>query len=372
MAESLSNTLNDRGQAPIQARLQLDYGSAFQLDVDLTIPGKGITGVFGPSGSGKTSLLRCIAGLEQAQPGKLIVKGKIWQDQHYQLPTHQRPIGYVFQEASLFEHLSVQRNLDFARKRASGQPDPAQQQRIASLLDITPFLHRYPHELSGGERQRVAIARAIMVNPEVLLMDEPLASLDNERKRDILPYLEELHASYNTPIIYVSHSVEEIARLADHVILLDKGRVVDEGLPANIFSRLDLPLLPGDEPGVIVQATVIEREQDWRLIRVGFDGGELWTQDNDEPLGSTVRLRILARDVSLTLSLQQDSSILNRVAAVVDEIATNNQQSAVTLVRLKAGREYFIARLTRRSVNQLSLHPGKRVWAQIKSAALVR
>ncbi|HEX5394570.1 MAG TPA: molybdenum ABC transporter ATP-binding protein, partial [Rhodocyclaceae bacterium] len=193
----------------IEARFQIDW-PGFLLDVDLQLPTKGVTALFGPSGSGKTSLLRCVAGLERA-PGRLMVNGEVWQDERIFLPVHRRPLGYVFQEASLFPHLTVQGNLDFGAKRSKGR-DGVDRAAILDLLGIAHLLPRTPDKLSGGERQRVAIARALFTAPRLLLMDEPLAALDTQRKREILPYLERLHDSLSIPILYVSHAPDEVAR----------------------------------------------------------------------------------------------------------------------------------------------------------------
>ena len=206
----------------IRARFRLDY-SGFSLDVDLDLPGRGVTALFGPSGSGKTTLLRAIAGLEHAPGGALAVNGDVWQDTVRFVPTHKRSLGYVFQEASLFPHLSVQGNLQYGQKRV-----PVAQRRVSldqaiALLDIGHLLDRKPARLSGGERQRIGIARALATSPRLLLMDEPLAALDHARKQEILPYLERLHDELDIPVLYVSHAPDEVARLADHIVGVARG-----------------------------------------------------------------------------------------------------------------------------------------------------
>ncbi|HUH37619.1 MAG TPA: molybdenum ABC transporter ATP-binding protein [Spongiibacteraceae bacterium] len=352
-------------------RFLLRYAD-FCLDVDLQLPGAGVTALFGHSGSGKTSLLRCIAGLTRADEGRLVVNGAVWQDATRFLPTHKRPLGYVFQEPSLFAHLSVEGNLRFALRRAGRQRSarPAlSHDDVVALLGIGPFLHRSPAALSGGERQRVAIARALLINPSLLLMDEPLASLDMARKQEILPYLERLRSELSLPILYVSHAADEVARLADHLVVLDQGRVVACGPLRETLARVDFPIQLGDDTGVVWDAAVDAHDREWQLARARCAGGALWLRDSGYPLGRTLRLRVLARDVSLALQHHTDTSILNVLPAVVTDIAVQDDASA--LVRLDAGGAPLLARLTRRSVGHLQLAVGTRVWAQIKSVALI-
>jgi len=227
----------------IQARFKLDW-PGFTLDVDLDLPARGVTALFGHSGSGKTTLLRCIAGLERAPQGQLKVLGDIWQNGSQWLPTHQRPLGYVFQEASLFPHLTVMNNLQYGLKRVSGVVRVSLDQAI-ELLGIGHLLARKPDQLSGGERQRVGMARALALSPRLLLMDEPLAALDLKRKQEILPYLERLHAELDIPVLYVSHSPDEVARLADHIVVMEAGRAVAAGQLTDTLARIDLPIRPG-------------------------------------------------------------------------------------------------------------------------------
>ena len=228
----------------IEARFDIDRGD-FRLDVDLSIPARGITALFGPSGCGKTTLLRAIAGLERVPGGHLGMAGETWQDDGLFVPTHKRPIGYIFQEASLFSHIDVRGNLEYGTRRMRDGQDRVSLEEAVDLLGIGHLLDRRPHTLSGGERQRVAIARALAVSPRLLLMDEPLASLDLERKQEILPYLESLHRTLEIPVIYVSHEPDEVARLADHMVLLEAGRVIASGTVHDMFTRLDLPLANG-------------------------------------------------------------------------------------------------------------------------------
>lgn len=342
----------------------------FSLQLDLALPGRGITGIFGRSGSGKTSFLRCVAGLEKAV-GKLSVNGHVWQDNNTFLPTWQRPLGYVFQEASLFPHLSVQGNLDYARKRAAPSTSPVAYDQAIELFNIATLLKRRPEALSGGEKQRVAMARALLINPRLLLMDEPLAALDNTHKRDILPYLETLHRELSIPVLYVSHSADEIARLADHLVILDNGKAMANGPLQETLSRLDLPVQLGEDTGVVIDAKVVERNARWHLARVAFAGGELWLRDGGEPVGETVRIRILARDVSLALEQFRESSILNRLPVTITGIAPD-RDDAMCLVRMRAGDNSILSRITKRSLDHLKLEVGAPAWAQIKSVAVVR
>ena len=352
----------------IDARFRIEW-PGFTLDVDVTLPGRGVTALFGHSGSGKTTLLRCIAGLERAPLGALTVNGEIWQNSGQWVPTHQRPIGYVFQEASLFPHLSVLGNLRYGMKRMS-DPQRISLDHAIALLGIGHLLDRNPDRLSGGERQRVGIARALALSPRLLLMDEPLAALDLKRKQEILPYLERLHDELDIPVLYVSHSPDEVARLADHIVAMEDGKVLANGPLRDTLARLDLPIHLGEDAGVVIETTVAERDAHWHLIRVEFAGGSLWVRDNDMPLGHRARVRILARDVSLSYGKGEDSSILNTLPVRVTAIA-DDTHPALALVRLDAGNTPLIARLTKRSAAQLAIQPGMNLWAHIKAVALI-
>ncbi|MCR9277041.1 MAG: molybdenum ABC transporter ATP-binding protein [Pseudomonadaceae bacterium] len=349
---------------------------AFTLDVDTTIAGQGITAIVGPSGSGKTTLLRCIAGLLHAQQGDCSVAGECWQRAGLFLATHKRPLGYVFQEASLLAHLTAQGNLDYAMKRAHRALPEGFADQVIEIMGIGALLSRMPHQLSGGERQRVAIARALLVAPSLLLMDEPLASLDTARKQEILPYLERLHETVQTPVLYVSHSMDEVARIADDVVVLDAGRIHTQGKLETVFSQLNLPLNKADETATIHTGRIVERDTQWHLSRLELaDGQNIWTKDDGDKLGQDVRLRILARDVSLSLNDVSDTSILNRLRVQVTQIAADHDE-AMALVQLTIGavtsNEILIARITQRSVAHLDLKVGQVLWAQIKSVAVVR
>jgi len=357
------------GVAPmsIAAQFRLGY-PGFALDVDLDLPGRGVTAVFGQSGCGKTTLLRCIAGLERGV-GRLSINGDTWQDAGAFVPTHRRPLGYVFQDARLFAHLDVAGNLDYGRRRAGSGP-AADRAAIVDLLGLGPLLDRTPERLSGGEQQRVAIARALLTAPRLLLMDEPLAALDLARKQEILPYLERLRDELKIPLIYVSHAADEVARLADHLVVMEGGRAVAQGPLAETLARIDLPIRLGDDVGAVFEATVAERDAEWHLARVEFDGGELWVRDSGVPVGRRVRVRILARDVSIANSRHDDVSIMNLLPATVVAHAGEDHPSVV-LLQLRVGGTPLLARLTRRSAQRLDLAPGREVWVQIKAVALI-
>ncbi|MEJ2360252.1 MAG: molybdenum ABC transporter ATP-binding protein [Gammaproteobacteria bacterium] len=353
----------------IHARFALALAE-FTLDVDLHLPGQGITALFGPSGSGKTTLLRCIAGLQRVQHGELHVNGASWQHAKQFLATHQRPLGYVFQESSLFAHLSVRGNLQYGLKRVNTAEQRISWQHVIDLLGIEALMERKPAQLSGGERQRVAIARALLTSPRLLLMDEPLAALDQARKQEILPYLERLHAELEIPMLFVSHAPDEVARLADHIVVLQKGRTIAAGPLAETLARIDLPIQLGDDVGVVIEGKIAERDQDWHLVRVNCDGHDFWVRDAGHPVDHAVRIRILARDVSLALSHRQDSSILNILPVQVVETSQETHPAQV-LVKLQVGSLPLLSRITQRSVQALALVPGKTVYAQIKAVALI-
>jgi molybdate transport system ATP-binding protein len=351
----------------IRAKFRLDW-PGFALGVDLDLPARGVTALFGPSGCGKTTLLRCIAGLERGS-GRLEVNGETWQDDATFLPTHLRPLGYVFQDARLFAHLTVSGNLDYGMRRVASA-DSSRRSAVIDLLALGPLLERLPERLSGGEQQRVAIARALLTAPRLLLLDEPLAALDHARKQEFLPWLERLRDELDIPVLYVSHAAEEVARLADHIVVMAAGRAVAQGPLAETLARVDLPIRLGEDAGAVFAATVAERDAEWHLARVEFDGGELWVKDSGVPVGRRVRVRILARDVSIANSHHDDVSILNLLPAVVVAHAGEDHPSAV-LLQLRIGATMLLARLTRRSAQRLDLAPGREVWVQIKAVTLI-
>lgn len=354
----------------ICARFDLAY-PGFDLHVDMRLPARGITALFGPSGSGKTTLLRCIAGLEQAQDGMLRVDGVTWQEGASFLPAYRRSLGYVFQEASLFPHLSVRHNLEYGLKRIRASERKVHLDQVVGLLGLGRLIDRQdPSSLSGGERQRIAIGRALLTSPRLLLMDEPLSALDAASKQEILPYLEVLHGELDIPVIYVSHSLGEVARLADHVVLLEQGRVIASGALNETLSRLDLPTAHLDDAGAVIEAAVAAQDDAYHLTRLGFPGGSLWVSKLERAIGQKVRARILARDVSIATVPPQGSSIANILAARIIEIR-DESPDRVNL-RLYVGGEFaLVSRITRRSRDQLGLAVGMEVFAQVKSVALI-
>ena len=352
----------------ITACFHIDW-QGFTLNVDLSLPSRGVTALFGPSGSGKTTLLRCISGLERVPQGFFSFKGEVWQDEAAWLPTHKRPLGYVFQEASLFPHLTVLGNLRYGLKRV-GEEHKVSLDQAVELLGIGQLLHRKPDRLSGGEQQRVSIARALATSPRILLMDEPLSSLDLKRKQEILPYLELLRDELGIPILYVSHHPDEVARLADHLVMMESGRVVANGPLSETLTRLDLPFRLGEDVGVVLNAVVAERDDTWHLARVEFSGGSLWTRDIGIPKGHKVRVRVLARDVSLTREYQPNTSIQNALLGRISAIA-DDEHPGLHLVRIQIRESALIARLTKRASHSLQLASGQDIWVQVKTVALI-
>ena len=352
----------------IEARFALTRES-FALDVAFAAPGRGICGLFGASGAGKTTVLRCIAGLERAR-GLCRVNGRTWQDEAgVFLPTHRRPLGYVFQEASLFPHLSVRGNLEYGWRRI-----PPAQRRIGfddavAWLGLRPLLERWPGTLSGGERQRAAIARALLTSPDLLLADEPLTGLDESSKAEILPYLDRLHDELDLPILYVTHSLDEISRIAEHLVVLREGRVLGSGPVAELMTRVDLPLSHRDDASAIVAATVASVDETYGLVELAFGGGALWVPGESQARGRPVRVRVFARDVSLTRVRPEQTSILNVLDVVVREVVHDRPGQA--LVRVEAGGVPLLARITAKSEARLQIGAGVACYAQIKGVALL-
>ena len=352
----------------IEARFYLQRDE-FVLDASLTVPMHGITAIFGPSGSGKSTLLRAIAGLEKCDNGFFSFGENVWQDKKFFLPTHQRALGYVFQEANLFPHLTVQGNLEYGFKRLSTTARHIPFEQVVTLLRIEPLLSRRTNNLSGGERQRVAIARALLTSPGLLLMDEPLAALDMDSKEEIYPFLEQLHRELAIPVLYVSHSHDEVARLADYLVLMAAGRIHAAGPITEMLTRRDLPLAHGSEAEAIIEARVVKHDATYHLTYLDFSAGQFTVPRKDLEIGQVVRLRVLARDVSLTLAHQTSTSIQNIFPARVEELVEENP--AQMTVRLDAAGVSVLSRITRKSAEVLDLAPGKQVYAQVKTVALL-
>jgi len=354
----------------VQARLQLDRAD-FRLDVALDLPGGQVSALFGASGSGKTSCLRAIAGLERGARGTVSINGETWQDDARQLfvPVHQRALGYVFQDAQLFAHLNVADNLAFGMQRVPPAQRRVSLDQAVALLGIAHLMQRKPDTLSGGERQRVCIARALASSPRILLMDEPLAALDAARKAEILPYLEQLHRELAMTVLYVSHAPDEVARLADHLVLLDQGKVLASGPTAELLTRLDLPLAHGDAAAAVLEATIVGHDAQYHLSVARFAGGELCIARQSLAMGQALRIRVQARDVSLSLQHPSGTSILNILPVRV--LALSSDSPGQVMVQLGAGGCTLLARITEKSAQRLALAPGLAVFAQIKGVAIL-
>ncbi|MCG8023504.1 MAG: molybdenum ABC transporter ATP-binding protein [Candidatus Thiodiazotropha endolucinida] len=353
----------------LEVELQDALGK-FQLDVAFKLPATGVTALFGRSGSGKTSVLRGIAGLVKPQRGVVRINGETWQDQDRFVPTHKRPIGYVFQEASLFPHFSVRRNLEYGWRQVPVAQRKVDFDSAVELLGIGPLLKRATHRLSGGERQRVAMARALLTSPRLLLMDEPLSALDHAAKQAILPYLENLHDEFAIPSLYVSHDPNEVARLADQMVLLEEGKVVAVDSAANLLTRLDQPLAGYNKAASILEGSVSAHDLTYHLTWIAMHGGRIAVSREDLPVGKRARVEILARDVSLSLHVHSDTSIINILPAKVVDAQDISQSQVIVSLELLDG-QHLLSRITRRSAMALGIHEGMSIHAQVKSVALI-
>jgi molybdate transport system ATP-binding protein len=347
---------------------------AFTLDAKFVAPATGITALFGPSGCGKTAVLRCVAGLSHLPSSYCAVDGEIWQDETKFLPTWRRAIGYVFQESSLFPHLSVKRNLLYGASGATlhESPKTVPFDEVMDLLGLAKLLDRSPRNLSGGERQRVAIGRALLSQPKLLLMDEPLSALDRETKDEILPFLERLHERLSLPVIYVSHDISEVEHLADHLVLMEAGHVIASGALSALQSDTTLPLARNRDAAVNFDAIVEHYDEAYGLLALRIDGGELFVPAAPFAVGLHRRLRIAASDVSLLVEPQQPSSILNALRAriLTRGLIGENEMIVVLGLGPDGSGARLLARITRRSWERLGLAEGKSVWAQVKGVSL--
>ncbi len=358
-------------------RIRAEFHSTlghFTLDSTFEVPAKGVTALFGPSGCGKTTVLRCIAGLIRVKNGYFAIDGEIWQDRDRAfLPTYRRPLGYVFQEASLFPHMSVRRNLLFGAPAKPPTDRPAIDfDEVVDLLGIRALLDRSPNTLSGGERQRVGIGRALMTQPKLLLMDEPLSALDRKTKGEILPFIEKLRDHFSVPIFYITHDLTEVERLADTMVLLEKGHIVASGPLADLQSDPSLPLATGRDAAVTLEATVEAYDADYGLLTLTVRGGRFTAPSAAAPTGEHRRIDIVAGDVSLAREPPGPSSILNiqpgRIVGA--RLVGENAMIAVVALGADGAGARLLSRLTRRSWDQLGLAVGVPVYAQVKAVAL--
>lgn len=347
----------------------------FALDAAFDAPATGVTGLFGPSGCGKTTILRCVAGLTRLDEGYCAVNGEVWQDGRRFRPAHRRAIGYVFQEASLFPHLSVRRNLLYG---APGGVPPAAGtgvigfDEVVALLGLARLLDRAPQHLSGGERQRVAVGRALLSQPKLLLMDEPLSALDRQTKEEILPFLERLHASLSLPILYVSHDMAEVERLADHLVLMEAGRVRTSGPLNALQSDPTLPLATSRDASVSLEAVVADYDPAYGLVALEVGGARFIVPSAPGARGEKRRVRIAAGDVSLTREAGGSSTILNILPVRIESASRLGDNEILAVLKLgpDAAGARLLARVTRKSWERLGLTQDMDVFAQVKSVAL--
>ena len=347
----------------------------FTLEAVFTVPATGITMLFGPSGCGKTTVLRCIAGLIHIKDGLCDIAGEVWQDRSGTfVPTHKRALGYVFQEASLFPHISVRKNLLFGAPDKKHDGPTIDFDEVVDLLGIRALLDRSPRNLSGGERQRVGIGRALLAQPKVLLMDEPLSALDRRTKGEILPFIEKLRDHFALPIFYVTHDVTEVERLADQMVLLDKGHVVAVGPLTELQADPNSMLATSQEAAVSLRGVIEESEARFGLLRVSLRGGHILVPSASGAVGDQIRVRILATDVSLARDPPGRSSILNVLPAQI--VATNALNAYEVLAAVALGEDgagaRLLARVPQKSWEELGFARGQNVFAQVKSIALGR
>ncbi|PWS37055.1 molybdenum ABC transporter ATP-binding protein [Falsiroseomonas bella] len=338
----------------------------FALDVAFAAPESGVTALFGPSGCGKTTVLSAVAGLLRPDEGRIVVAGTTLLDTREKLflPPERRRCGVVFQDARLFPHLSVATNLRYGLRRAPRAADGPCFEDVVALLGIGHLLDRRPGRLSGGERQRVALGRALLARPRLLLMDEPLAALDAPRRGEVLPFLARLRDAARIPILYVTHALEEVDALADHLVLLEHGRVLAAGPVEDLTARTDLPLAARRDAGVLLPCTVLGSESG--LTRLGFPGGVLLASLEGGPPGTRVRVRLRARDISVAIEEPRGISTQNILHAVLAEILPAGD-GPEEFLRLAVGETMLLARVTRDSVARLGLRPGLALWALVKA-----
>ncbi len=356
----------------LSAKIDLTRESAsakFHLELDFNIPSDGITALFGSSGSGKTSLLRCIAGLEESAIATIRFKNELWQSHDYFLPTHERRIGLVFQRQNLFPHLSSRQNIEFAEKRGNSTLDNLNVDPVIEHLEIEHLLNKYPTQMSGGEQQLVALARTLKSNPALLLMDEPLSSLDDPRKNQLLDIIKDLNKKHGLPILYVTHSVDEVLKIADHLLVIEDGKLSINRPLMEAFDDETISHQVWPHIGAVIEATLTSQNTEYGLHKLEFQGGNLWIPASNKGIGFKTRLVILARDISIALSNHTDTSVLNRVQAVITKIQ-EDVNPAFLQIHSKAGPNNFRALVTKKSLITLELETGQSIWLQIKSVAI--
>ena len=353
----------------ISTKLELERPN-FSLAINLSFEINGLTAIYGASGAGKTTVLRWLAGLEKEAKGQLKVNNTVWQDKEHYLAPQQRQIAYVFQEPRLFPHLTVENNLNYAYQRRFNNNGPTLLD-VCEWLDIKHLIKRHSEQLSGGEQQRVAIARALLSSPQLILMDEPLSSLDGQSKQHIIGHLQTLQANLAIPILYVSHDFEEVSQLADHLILLDKGKISAQGPLLELCHRIDLALSHEENAASLIDAVIQQHDKTNHLTELLIDNQlPLFVTSINGRKGQQLRIRIPAKDVSINLERAENSSILNILPATISDIE-NSINSPRVLIKLAIANQHLLVRLTKKSVNRLQLHIGQPVYAQIKTVALL-
>lgn len=341
----------------------------FQLACATSVPLAGVTALYGPSGSGKTSLLECLAGLREPEPDSRVhFDGMPWFSPTVRLPAWHREIGVVFQDGRLFPHLSVAGNLDYAIARRHGGPSFARDQ-VVEWLELAGLLAHKPAQLSAGQRQRVAIARALLNSPRLLLLDEPIANLDRASRQRCLACLARVASESSLPMLYVSHDIEEISQIADRLLMLEQGKLVEQGPLIELAGRLDTRLAHETRAAAIVLGAVLRHDESYGLTELDLEGQPLWVNRMEAQPGQIRRLRIPARDVSVSRAPHADTSILNSFESRLVEM--EETENSRVLLRLAVGQQFLLARITRKSADQLALQPGDTLHAQVKSAALL-
>ncbi len=355
----------------LEAKFKMDY-PGFTLDMELNLPAKGVTVVFGPSGSGKTTLLRCLSGLDKAPSGYMKIADQVWQDEEIFIPIQERKIGLVFQESRLFPHLNIQENLLYGYQRTLPAERNLHLDEVAQVLNLEALLKRRPEKLSGGERQRVAIGRALLTSPKLLLMDEPLASLDMQLKAEIIPFIKRIVNEFKTPIVYVTHSMNEVLQLVDTMVVLNSGKVENIGSVEEVFSDVRLREVIGDEQlGAVLETSVLEHDEEFGLTRLDFMGQVLNVPRQNIPVGQSLRVHIHSKDVSLsTAPLAGATSVLNILKAKVEKVGVLDPKGYSVDIELDAGRP-ILATITRKSLANLNLQPGQPIYAHIKAIKMI-